>query len=234
MKLSLVIPCYNEAANLPILVPRCRAVCEAGDNEVVLVDNGSSDFTPAILKDLLAGVRGIRHVRIEQNMGYGFGILCGLRAARGDILAWTHADLQTDPLDAVRGLSLFDKASDPTRLFVKGRRRDLSIADTILTLGLSTFETVLLRCPLFDIGAQPTMFPRAFFKTWHKPPYDFSLDLYAYYLAKRAGLELARFPVRFCERINGVSHRDADRRDKGRSFRHILFDSLKLYRRTSG
>jgi glycosyltransferase involved in cell wall biosynthesis len=52
-RFSLVIPCYNEAASLPELVLRARFTAEAGDGEVVLVDNGSTDDTPRLLAELL-------------------------------------------------------------------------------------------------------------------------------------------------------------------------------------
>src|SRR5689334_10877832 len=102
--LSLIIPCFNEAANLPLLLERCGKLTAAPDVEIVLVDNGSSDASPQVLRDLLPRYPGCRSVRVEKNQGYGFGILSGLAAAEGAILGWTHADMQTDPLDALAGL----------------------------------------------------------------------------------------------------------------------------------
>ena len=55
------------------------------------------------------------------------------------------------------------------------------------TFGMSVFESVLLRRPLRDINAQPTLFPRSLYETWTTPPEDFALDLYAYVSAKSAG-----------------------------------------------
>ena len=154
MKLSLVIPCYNEARNLPLLLERCKKVAEPGRTEVVLVDNGSTDDSAAVLAALLPVTPGCRSVRVDVNRGYGYGILCGLEAAEGDILAWTHADMQTDPQDALAGLSLFDRHG--TGIFVKGRRYGRPLADVAFTIGMSMFEAVLLRQPLWDINAQPT------------------------------------------------------------------------------
>src|SRR6185312_6890896 len=105
--LSLVIPCYNEAANLPLLLERCGKLSANPDTEIILVDNGSTDATPAVLENLLPEFPRCRSVRVQKNQGYGFGILSGLAAAEGDILGWTHADLQTDPMDSQRGLALF-------------------------------------------------------------------------------------------------------------------------------
>ena len=53
MRFSLVIPCYNEAANLPLLLERCKELAVRPGVEVVLVDNGSTDSTAEVLQNLL-------------------------------------------------------------------------------------------------------------------------------------------------------------------------------------
>lgn len=53
MNFSLIIPCYNESANLPLLLERCAKVTDLEGTEVILVDNGSTDDTPNVLKELL-------------------------------------------------------------------------------------------------------------------------------------------------------------------------------------
>jgi glycosyltransferase involved in cell wall biosynthesis len=226
MKFSLVIPCYNEAANLPLLLDRCLALANQTDIEIVIVDNGSTDESPAVLRSLLPAYPSCRSVRVEKNQGYGFGILTGLRAASGDILGWTHADMQTDPLDTSRGLDLFKKYGSNS--FVKGRRYGRPLGDVTFTVAMSFFETLLLSKPLWDINAQPTMFTRQFFETWHEPPHDFSLDLYAYYQARLAGLEVHRFRVLFGERAHGVSHWNVNWAAKRKFISRTVEFSLQL------
>ena len=226
MKFSLVIPCYNEAANLPLLLERCKEVARRADIEVILVDNGSSDNSPDVLLNLLPQYPGCRSVRVEKNQGYGFGILTGLRAAKGEILGWTHADMQTDPQDVLQGLDLFDKHG--LDIFVKGRRYGRPLADVVFTLGMSVFETLLLGKSLWDINAQPTMFSRSFFETWEDPPSDFSLDLYAYYLARCNCLVIHRFPVMFGVRVHGVSHWNVNWAAKRKFIRRTVDFSLQL------
>jgi glycosyltransferase involved in cell wall biosynthesis len=233
VRLSLVIPCYNEARSLPQLVARARRVVASDDVDVVLVDNGSTDDSPAVMASLLAGQPRVRSVRVEVNQGYGHGILTGLRAAAAEgpqLLGWTHADLQTDPLDALRGLALFEDAADPERLFVKGRRYGRPLGDTAFTVGMSAFETALLRRPLWDINAQPTLFPASFFAGWVDPPTDFSLDLYAYHRAVDTGLQVQRLPVGFGARQHGVSSWNVDWRSKGKFIRRTTTYSLALRR----
>jgi len=228
MKFSLIIPCYNEAANLPLLLDRCKEVAHRPGVEVILVDNGSTDNSPEILVSLLSQYPGCRSVRVEKNQGYGFGILTGLRAATGDILGWTHADMQTDPQDALRCLEYFKKLGP--NCFVKGRRYGRPLGDVAFTIGMSFFETLLLGKPLCDINAQPTMFSRQFFETWYEPPHDFSLDLYAYYQAHLAGLDIHRFPVFFGKRAYGVSHWNENWSAKWKYIRRTLSFSVQLKR----
>lgn len=231
MRFSLVIPCYNEAANLPLLLERCKGLADKPGVEVVLVDNGSTDNSAQVLQELLPAYPGCRSVRVEKNQGYGFGIVAGLKAAKGEILGWTHADMQTDPQDALRGLELFEKHGNA--IFVKGRRYGRPLMDVVFTVGMSVFETILLMRPMWDINAQPTMFSRTFFESWSTPPDDFSLDLFAYYQAQTYGLKVHRFPVKFGERAHGVSHWNVNWAAKRKFIRRTVDFSLQLKKKIS-
>lgn len=230
---SLVIPCYNEERGLPELVRRCAFVAREGDGEVILIDNGSVDNTALVLRDLLGpastpGGRGIvRWVSVPVNRGYGFGIRAGLKEAMAPIIGWTHADLQTDPADALRALDCF-RSDQPT--LVKGLRFGRRFADRFFTAGMSVFESLLLFAPLNDINAQPTMFTRSLLDEWASPPDDFSLDLYAFYIARRSGFAIRRFPVIFAPRRWGSSSWNTDFRAKGRFIRRTIDFSVRLRR----
>jgi glycosyltransferase involved in cell wall biosynthesis len=230
VRFSLVIPCYNEAKNLPLLLRRISAVTAHECNEVILVDNGSTDGTDLILQELLPQYPGCRSVRVENNQGYGFGILAGLKAARGEILGWTHADLQTDPQDALVAVQLFEKYGKKS--FIKGRRFGRPLADVVFTMGMSVFESILLRKLFWDINAQPVIFSRDFFVSWQDDaPFDFSLDLYCYYQARSQKLLIKRFPVKFGERAHGVSHWNINWASKLKFIRRTVGFSLELLRR---
>ena len=229
MKLSVVIPCFNESANLESLLSRCHEVGQDKDIEFIIVDNGSNDNTGEILGNLLPLYSSVKSIRLEVNRGYGFGIISGLRQASGQILSWTHADLQTDPMDAVIGLQLFVEYGQG--IFVKGRRYGRPFSDIAFTAGMSIFETVLLRQRMWDINAQPTMFTRVFFESWQDPPDDFSIDLYAYAMAARQGLVIKRFPVRFGKRTHGISTWNVDWSSKFKFISRTIRYSLALGRR---
>lgn len=196
---------------------------------MILVDNGSTDNSPEVLQNLLPNYPHCRSVRVPVNQGYGFGILSGLRAAQGDLLAWTHADMQTDPKDVLRGLALFKKyGGSRNNIYVKGKRIKRPLADVIFTIGMSVFETCLLRTRLWDINAQPNMFSREFFESWENPPYDFSLDLYAYFTARNQSLSVHRFPVEFGERAHGISHWNVNWAAKMKFIRRTIDFSFEL------
>jgi len=230
--LSIIIPCYNESRNLPLLVNRCKEVANKDSNiEIIIVDNGSNDDTSLVLDELTSSLTFITRVKIEVNQGYGHGILAGLAAATGEILSWTHADMQTDLGDALKGLDFFNSESNSEELFVKGRRQGRPLTDVFFTVGMSFFETLLLRKFMWDINAQPTMFHRKFFLTWNMPPKDFSLDLYAYYMAKKSRLVVKRFPVLFTERVHGVSNWNISFISKYHFIKRTLLYSFDLQKR---
>jgi Glycosyltransferases involved in cell wall biogenesis len=129
-KLSIVIPCYNEAKNIPLILERFNNVIGTNPIEVILVDNGSYDESAEILKKLIPLYHFAQTVRVEKNQGYGYGILYGLKHASGDFMGWTHADLQTDPRDVIKAYKLIQTHNFHPNLFIKGLRKKRSLFDT--------------------------------------------------------------------------------------------------------
>jgi glycosyltransferase involved in cell wall biosynthesis len=238
-RFSLVIPCYNEARGLPELVARCAYVASAGAGEVVLVNNGSADDSREVFTELLGEAGGtpgagvVRWVDVPVNKGYGFGIVSGLTETVAPIIGWTHADLQTDPVDVLRALDLFEAPAGLTPrhgILVKGRRYGRPLGDRVFTAGMSLFESVLLRTRLNDINAQPTMFSRALLERWGTPPDDFALDLFALYKARELGFVVRRFPVIFAPRKFGTSSWNTDFAAKRKFIKRTIDFSLSLRR----
>lgn len=205
MKFSIVIPCYNEEKNIPLILERFSAVIKRGDIEIILVENGSKDNSKEIISSLLPRYPFAKMTIVNKNQGYGFGILSGLKDSKGDFLGWTHADMQTDPNDVIKACEIIEKQDNPKKCYVKGRRKGRPIFDSFFTAGMSAFESIYLQTLLYDINAQPNIFHREFYASWAKPPFDFSLDLYAFYMAKQMALSVKRFPVLFPERVHGQS-----------------------------
>lgn len=229
MKISLIIPCYNESKNLPSLIEKCRQL-DSEIFEVIIVNNGSTDDSSNVLISLINSEYSfIKSVKVDVNQGYGHGILCGLKSSTGNVIGWTHADLQTDPLDSNQVRDLIKQYGE--NIFIKGQRYGRPISDVIFTVGMSFFESILLKKLLWDINAQPTFFPRNFFNEWNSPPNDFSLDLFAYYQAKKNDLKVIRFPVFFGKRLHGHSHWNIDFKSKWKFIKRTIQFSLLLRKR---
>ncbi|MDE6888002.1 MAG: glycosyltransferase family 2 protein [Eubacterium sp.] len=228
MKLSIVVPCYDEAENIPLILKRFQAAIHRADIEVILVDNGSRDNTQDVLAALLPKYSFAKSIYVKVNRGYGYGIVQGLKVCQGKFIGWTHADMQTDPADLLKVLHIIEKYHEDEMLFVKGTRFGRPLSDRIFTVGMSIFETAYLRVKLQDINAQPNVFSRKFFDTWQNPPKDFALDLYALYMAQKQNLNIRRFPVVFPQRIHGASHWNHGLAAKGRFIKRTLVFSRKL------
>ena len=99
MRLSIVVPCYNEEANLPALYARLCQVLEKlrVDWELLLVDDHSRDRTFAAALDLAAADPRVRVVRMARNVGSHLAGICGLRLVEGDAAVFIAADLQDPP-----------------------------------------------------------------------------------------------------------------------------------------
>ncbi|MBN1305012.1 MAG: glycosyltransferase family 2 protein [Anaerolineales bacterium] len=96
MKLSVIIPVYNEINNIKTILQRVQEVNLAW--EILLVDDGSTDGTRDILKEM-EGRNNSRVILHEKNQGKGAAVRTGMQAARGDILLIQDADLEYDPRD---------------------------------------------------------------------------------------------------------------------------------------
>ncbi|MSS64510.1 glycosyltransferase family 2 protein [Velocimicrobium porci] len=228
MKLSVVVPCYDEAENIPLILKRFSEVIKRDDIEVILVDNGSKDNSPQVLKELLPQYPFARTVRVEVNQGYGYGIVQGLLACSGDFIGWTHADMQTDPADLIKALNIIEANNNNEHLFIKGDRKGRPLFDQFFTTGMSIFETIYMGERLYDVNAQPNVFSKKFFKTWENPPKDFALDLYALYMARKAKLHIERFDVIFPERVHGESHWNKGLASKWKFIKRTIEFSKKL------
>lgn len=107
--ISIVIPGRNEAANLPLLIDEIAAAMSGREFEVIVVDDGSTDDTAAVLAaQAAARPFPVRHIRHDKSSGQSLAVRSGVWAARGDIVATIDGDGQNDPqyipvlIDALR------------------------------------------------------------------------------------------------------------------------------------
>lgn len=115
MKLSIVIPIYNEAENIPLLY---KAVHQALKGvkyswEMILVDDGSQDKSPEELEKLSSkDPKFVKVILLRRNFGQTTAIAAGIDHASGDIVVMMDADLQNDPVDIPSMVSKIDEGCD--------------------------------------------------------------------------------------------------------------------------
>lgn len=232
-ELSIIMPCYNESRNLPIIVERLAAFWPAVNFELILVNNGSRDDSERVLQELAAkGTGFLRTVRIETNKGYGHGVLTGLKAARADLVAYSHADIQTPPEDVIRAFQLAkENGLDLRQALVKGERINRRKEEQATTKGLEMIAFWLLGYRVFDMNGQPKLFHRDLLQSLKDAPDDFSFDVYVMYKAVQKGLKVVTFPVDFGLRLHGQSHWASSRIKKVKTIagyiKNILMMSLR-------
>ena len=103
MKLSVVIPCYNESATLETALNRVLAANTLGMKlEAIVVDDGSRDDSAAIAERVAATDTRLRVIRLDRNRGKGAALRRGFAESTGDVVMVQDADLEYDPADYPR------------------------------------------------------------------------------------------------------------------------------------
>lgn len=228
MKLSIVVPCYNEEQNIPLIFSRFNEVIKRDDVEIIFVNNGSTDQSKKVLENLCKSHSFARVHNIDMNVGYGNGVSSGLKIANGQYLGFTHADMQTDPNDILIALNEIEILDNPGDIYIKGNRKSRPLFDLFFTIGMSLFETIYLKTPLWDINAQPNIFHRNFYEKLQDFPDDFSLDLFLLYQAKVLKQNLIRFDVIFPPRVHGTSKWNTSFLAKWRFIKRTILFSIQV------
>ena len=165
MELSVVMPVYNDKATIGEIIRRVKEA-KPSDKEVIIVDDGSTDGTREILKDLDG--EGMKVLFHEKNTGKGSAVRTGFTQAKGDIVVIQYSDLEYDPseisqlikpiqdgvADAVYGSRL--AGGKPQRVHMFWHK----VGNTVITL----FANILFNSTLTDVETGYKAFKRDFIK----------------------------------------------------------------------
>jgi len=111
VKITVVVPVYNEEENLPLLIPKLAEVLEriGLPYEIIFVNDGSSDGSRDILKRMVSQFPFLHIIRFKENRGLSTALYAGMKEARGIIIVTLDSDLQNDPDDIPKLLGYLDR-----------------------------------------------------------------------------------------------------------------------------
>ncbi len=204
MQLSVVLPCYNEEANVRATVEHVFAWIKMSgiDAEVLAVDDGSKDATPVILGELSANHPNLRVVRHPENGGYGMAVRAGCDAAAGEWIAFMDSDGQFKIEDLSVLLPHLEQFA-----FVAGRRRKRADPLPRVLYGkvLAFFNLIVFGMWVRDVNCGLKVFRREIWQTI-RPEHGieklFNAEMFL--RLKKAGIPWKQVPVPHHPRRGGV------------------------------
>ena len=206
MELSVILPSYNEAENL---TPLLRDLRDKLDKlkiqyELIVVDDGSTDNTQAILDSLKKEIPALKNIRIWPNSGFSTAVIRGLGESRGDALAFMDSDGQ---VDAKYLVEIFLKLKKDNLDICKGKR--VKRNDGWQRKYFSKIYNFLFRLMFGgnfdDIGGKPKVFTRHFYEDIKPESKAWFIDNEFMIKAIKRGYKIGEFPVIFNRRQRGKS-----------------------------
>ncbi|MCE5336922.1 MAG: glycosyltransferase family 2 protein [Desulfobacteraceae bacterium] len=203
MDISVIIPVKNEADNIISLAREILSVFEAERIrwECVWVDDGSTDDTLALLRELSASDSRQRFISFEKNAGQSAAFVAGFRAARSDMIATIDGDGQNDPADLPALLRIVRSGEADMANGYRARRQD-NLKRKIASKVANGFRNWMTGKTVRDIGCSTRVFRRECVMSL---PLFAGMHRFLPTLVSLQGYRLAEMPVNHRPRMRGSS-----------------------------
>ena len=228
MDLSVVVPCFNEQSRLPGSLATALAYLEASGRsfELILVDDGSRDATPRLIREAERAHGAVHAVLLPENRGKGRALAEGVALARGDLVLVSDADFSA-PIDELPRLEAAIACGAAVAIGSRAKRGarelDQPLYRRAMGKGFNLLVQALLLPALWDTQCGFKLFrgqvARELFGRLHTD--GFAFDVEVLYLARRSGWEVSEVPVRW---INSETTRVRALRDS----KEMLLDVLRI------
>ncbi len=211
LKLSLVIPAYNEAMRLEAGVCRLLDAIEGGaidpeTTEFVVVDDGSADDTTQVARSLFAPFPHVQHIRLTQNRGKGGAVRAGVAAAGAPLIVFADADMAIDPAQTPQFTLALHESSIAigSRSALGASVNRPSLRRSIMNRSFNRLVNTVTRVSLDDTqcGFKAFRAPVAKLLFHCSVTERFAFDVEVLSLARRLGFSIAEIPVRWL-RVKG-------------------------------
>jgi len=200
--LSVCLPAYNEQANIRDTLTVACAILPAfvQDFEIVVVDDGCTDQTAALVAELAEDEPRIRLVRHEHNRGYGAAVATGLRAARGDLVFFMDSDGQFSLLDL--GQLLVKMQGHEAAIGYRYARAD-SLRRRLMAWGWNRLVGLVLGVRVRDLDCAFKLFRREVIDGVRLTATSPAINAEILLQCAQAGVRIAQTPVQHYPRYHG-------------------------------
>jgi glycosyltransferase involved in cell wall biosynthesis len=201
--ISIIIPLFNEEANVPILAGRLSAALRTlgRDYEVILINDGSTDATGEQIKKVCAADPCLKSINLRRNYGQTTAIVAGFHHAKGEIIVTMDGDLQNEPEDIPLLLAKLDDGFDVVSGW-RSDRKDDALQRNLPSVLANRLISTLTGVKLHDFGCSLKAYRRSIIRHVHL--YG-EMHRFIPIYCVLSGARLAEIPVRHSARLHGTS-----------------------------
>jgi len=201
MDVSIIVPAYNEEENIASLL---EALLKLSFNnlkrEVLVVDDGSTDRTPQLLK-AFAGESGVKVIRHERNLGKGAALRTGIENSTGAIIAFQDSDLEYDPAQLPQLIQAIASGEDVVygSRFL-GKVENMSLLFYIGNKALTLLTRLLYRSAITDMETGCKVFKREVIKSLELESQGFDIEPEITAKLLKKGYKIKEIPISYVAR----------------------------------
>jgi glycosyltransferase involved in cell wall biosynthesis len=219
-KISIIVPFFNEAENVEEMYARLKEVMDrVGDPyELIFIDDGSTDRTYSLLKDMYKRDDKVVVLKLRRNFGQTPALQAGFDHARGEIIISMDGDLQHDPAEIPQFLAKIAEGYDIVSGWRKDRK-DNALLRKLPSWVANRMMKKLVKVQIHDFGTTYKAYRREVVKSIHL--YG-ELHRFIPALISREGFKIAELPISNIVRLRGKSNYGLSR------VRRVLFDLMTV------
>jgi len=205
IRLSVIIPAFNESANLYTLLKELNDTLSSlnSEFEVIVVDNASIDNTQDVLGRVKKEFPMLR-VAFEEKKGFGNALLKGFGIAQGDVIGYIHADNQMDTLTVI---NMYQRIVDNDLAFCKATRlnRNDGFVRWIISKSYNLLFRLIFSIRMKDINGSPKLFTKDFYEEARLKSQDWFIDPEIVLRAHELGVKMSEYEILTKPRMHGDS-----------------------------